>query len=254
MIIGDSKSDEQLVKLIPTIESQINEWQIVNVNILRESQLTRDQVMDRIYNEYKHSEGIIYPISSLKVIMIVRLGIINNYAIMKNTMETNLPSHCCRFMLRKMNEASLKQIQADLNPLNDNANSEESMFIQRQKRRQNVLLIADDDSFIRKAMKKILLASGSLVEAEDSKKVILQYINNNPDILFLDIHMPGKNGLELIQDIMGIDPDAYIIVLSADSSAENVLKALEEGAVGFLSKPPSKKKMLQYITQCITIQ
>ena len=101
---------------------------------------------------------------------------------------------------------------------------------------------------------KLLAVSGTLVEAEDSSQVMSQYLARNPDIIFLDIHMPGKSGLELIKDIMEIDPDAVIIVLSADSSAENVMKALEEGAAGFLSKPPSKNKIQDYMSQCITIR
>ena len=84
--------------------------------------------------------------------------------------------------------------------------------------------------------------------------VLKFYHEHNPDILFLDIHMPGRTGLDLINEILEIDPDAYIIILSADSSADNVVKAINKGAIGFLSKPPAKDRMQQYINQCITIR
>lgn len=254
MIIGSKDKHEDVMALIPAIQESMDEWQMLNISILRESQLTRDQVLERLLNKYKEHKGFIYPASPTKIIMGVRFGVIDNYAIMKKHIEESVPNNCCHITLKKMSPVGLKHVQTDLTQSNNNMLLEDTMFDQRQKRRQNMLLIADDDAFIRKAMKKLLLASGVLIEAGDSKAVVTQYINKNPDVLFLDIHMPGKNGLELIQDIMEVDPDAYIVLLSADSSPGNVLKALEEGAVGFLSKPPSKKKVQDYLSQCITVR
>ena len=66
--------------------------------------------------------------------------------------------------------------------------------------------------------------------------------------------MPDKTGLELIPDIIDIDSDAFIIILSADSNKDNVIAALEEGGAGFLTKPPAKAKVQEYLTQCITMK
>jgi two-component system, chemotaxis family, chemotaxis protein CheY len=74
-----------------------------------------------------------------------------------------------------------------------------------------------------------------------------------PDILLLDIHMPGKDGLEVLHDIQDIDPQAYIIMLSADSSAENVGYTLQEGAKGFMTKPFTREKLLELTHKCPTI-
>lgn len=255
MILADKENDTQLMMLVPSIKHYMNEWQIVNINVLKESQLTRKRIMERVLQIYEKYDGLIYPVSPKKIIMLIRLGLLHNYMYMKKDLEKKMPDHCCCITMRKMNAiVGLKQVQIDLLECDEGVVLEESMYDQRQKRSGNVILIADDDKFIRTSMAKLLAIAGMLVEAQDSSKVISQYLEHNPDIVFLDIHMLGKNGLDLIRDIIGIDPDAYIIVLSADSSAGNVMKALEEGASGFLSKPPAKVKVREYLSQCITVK
>lgn len=254
MILADKKNDSQLLALVPSIKRHMDEWQIVNVNVMKETSLSQQQIIEKLMSNYEGHEGLIYPVSTTKIVMLVRLGIVHNYAYMKTEIEQRMPKHCCRIMMRKVNAAGLKQIQIDLMEREDGLAISDNMYQRRQDRKENVILIADDDRFTRLSMAKLLAISGSLVEAENASEVMSQYLNRNPDIVFLDIHMPGKSGLEVIKDIIGVDPDAYIIVLSADSSAGNVLKALEEGAAGFLSKPPSKAKVQEYINQCITVK
>ena len=254
MILVDKKHDAELIALAPSIRHHMNEWQIVNINILKDSSLQQQEVIERLLRNYEKYEGLIYPVSVAKIVMLARLGLVHSYAYMKTEIEQQLPKYCCRVMMRKMNAAGLKQIQLDLMERDDGIVFEEDMYHQRLERKQNIILVADDDTFIRSSMKKLLGASGTLVEAAGGMEVMSCYLKYNPDIVFLDIHMPGKNGLELVREIIKMDTDAFIIILSADSSAGNVMKALDEGAVGFLSKPPAKHKVQEYISQCITIR
>ena len=156
-------------------------------------------------------------------------------------------------MLRKMSTMGMKQIQIDLMEKNTSIDLIDDLYTRRVERKKNVIMIADDDAFVRKSMSSLLAACGNIEEIDTGEKVTKAYLKHNPDFLLLDIHMPGKTGLEIIEEIMEFDADAFIIVLSADSSSENVLSALDNGASGFLTKPPSQEKIQDYLNKCITI-
>ena len=94
---------------------------------------------------------------------------------------------------------------------------------------------------------------GTIIEVDSGDKVVTKYLNHNPDMVILDIHMPGKSGLNVAEELLDVDPDAYVIVFSADSKAQNVLTAMERGANGFLSKPPQKEKIDAYVKRCMTM-
>ncbi len=254
MILAEKNNDAQLMALLPSIQHHINEWQIVHFNVLKTSTIKFDDILKRLCHAHENYDGLIYAISPTKVIMLARFGLVHNYDNIKKDIEKNIPKHCCRVKIQKMNAAGIKQLNIDIISQETNTPLDQKMYYKRQNRSENVLMVADDDKLVRMTMSKMLSTSGNLVEVESGNQVITNYQKYNPDIIFLDIHMPGKNGLELIQDIMAIDPDAFIIVLSADSSAQNVVKALDEGAVGFLSKPPLKEKVQEYVSQCITIR
>jgi two-component system chemotaxis response regulator CheY len=64
--------------------------------------------------------------------------------------------------------------------------------------------------------------------------------------------MPNKTGLELVDEIMSIDSDAFVVILSSDSNRENVLASISKGAIGFLAKPIQKDKIEKIMNQCIT--
>lgn len=252
MIIANKKNESQLIALAPSIKNYMNEWQIINVNILKNSTFSQDEIMQRFIQQYRSFEGVIYPISETKIVIIIRLGILENYAIMKSEIEGKLPHHCCRILLKKMNSTGLKQIQIDLTKKDAAVDFAEDLFGERINRKENIVLVADDDSFIRKSLKIPLMPFDKICEVESGKEVVAEYIKHNPDILLLDIHMPDKTGLELIPEVFEIDSDAFIIILSADSNKDNVIKALELGAAGFLTKPPAKDKIQTYINQCMT--
>ena len=254
MILANKKNDTELMTLVLSIKNYMNEWQIVNVNVIDNSRLSQRSILERLLDQYRRYEGMIYPVSDKKIVMLVRLGLIENYAIMKAEIEQKIPEHCCRVLLRKMSAIGLRQMQIGLMNKDNSVGLQDNLFAHRGERRENVILIADDDPFVRKSMATILTPCGTVFEAKSGDEVVAAYIQHNPDILLLDIHMPEKTGLELIPEIIEYDSDAFILVLSADSMRENVLIALEKGAAGFLTKPPAKQKVQEYLGQCITIR
>lgn len=251
MIIGDKKNEAQLLGLIPSIKNFMWEWQIVTVKIPKSTQASVDEIVKSLYETYKQYEGVLYPVKDGKIVLLVRMGLINNYSILKTEIEEKMPKYNCRVMVRKMSTAGLKQIQIDLSAVNSSI-ARLNMFDEREKRRQNKVLIVDDDMFVRKTMKSIIGGVAEVVEVDRGDQALTNYLKHNPDVVLLDIHMPNVNGLDLVDELLELDPDAFIVIFSADSVKENVLAAIEKGAVGFLSKPPIKGKLENYLQQCIT--
>ena len=101
------------------------------------------------------------------------------------------------------------------------------------------VLIADDASLIRTIIKKSLTKYGYEVvgEAKNGQEAVDLYNQLRPDLLTLDLIMPEKEGIEVIQEIMKIDPQAKILVVSSLKQDLIAEEALKFGAKGCLSKP-----------------
>ncbi len=100
-------------------------------------------------------------------------------------------------------------------------------------------MIADDSDAIRKVLKDMVsLGDHEVVgEANDGAEAVEKFNTVKPDVLLLDLTMPEKDGLTVLKEIKGTNPDAKIIVFSGDDSKETVNECLEAGAVSFIPKP-----------------
>lgn len=123
----------------------------------------------------------------------------------------------------------------------------------RNDRTENLTLIADDDLFIHKVLREILKPFTQFDEAVDGADVLAKYKETLPDVIFLDIHMPNVEGLQLIKDIKDFDPDAHIVMVTADSKLENVQSAIKDGAAGFIVKPFDKQTVIKSFGRCPTV-
>lgn len=79
------------------------------------------------------------------------------------------------------------------------------------------IIIVDDAAFMRLNLKQIMEGLGHevIAEAENGKEAIEKYKNKKPDIIFMDITMPEMDGIEAVEKIKEIDPEAKIIMCSA---------------------------------------
>ena len=101
-------------------------------------------------------------------------------------------------------------------------------------------VIADDDPFARRVIKDVLTASGVLViaEARDGRQAVEFALYYRPDVVIMDVVMPGLDGILAMRQILKIVPDQLVIVLTGadDPDDELGLLALRAGAAGFISK------------------
>jgi two-component system chemotaxis response regulator CheY len=99
-------------------------------------------------------------------------------------------------------------------------------------------LLVDDDSYSRDLLGSILRDLNCTTDhASSGMDAISKCKASQVDLLFLDIEMPGISGFETLEKILENTPDQYAIMISAHSTLDNVKKAIELGAMGFVVKP-----------------
>lgn len=113
------------------------------------------------------------------------------------------------------------------------------------------VLICDDSILARKQIKDIISIVGSpiILEAGDGEGAIEMYKAHNPDLVFLDIVMPKKDGNIAIKEIMAYDKDANIIIVSSVGTHSQLKAALEAGAVDFIQKPINKLHIIDALNK-----
>lgn len=101
------------------------------------------------------------------------------------------------------------------------------------------VLICDDSLLIRKKLKQILeiCQIQQVEEAVDGIDAIDKVSTFQPNLVFLDIVMPKKDGIETLIEIKKINPDVKVIMASSVGTQNNLKKALENGAYDFIQKP-----------------
>ena len=99
-------------------------------------------------------------------------------------------------------------------------------------------LIADDDEALRSLVSQVLEADGYTVDvAKDGESAWKLFQNRIPDLVFADIRMPGKSGLDLLADIRRTHPQTHVIIMTSHASLETAIGALKNGAYDYLIKP-----------------
>jgi DNA-binding NarL/FixJ family response regulator len=112
------------------------------------------------------------------------------------------------------------------------------------------LVIADDHKIVRDGIKALLLSCANIKvigEACNGKqlKEILKKLK--PDVLLLDIIMPGETGLELIPSVLKVVPGVKILILSSEMEEDVVCEAVSRGAIGFLHKDSPEHELIKAI-------
>ncbi len=104
------------------------------------------------------------------------------------------------------------------------------------------VLLADDHTLVRAGFRALLTGLGGIqvvAEAGDGYEVLRLIDVHNPDLVLMDIAMPGLNGLETTMQLVKEFPTVRVIILSMHANAEYVRRALDAGALGYLIKEAS---------------
>ncbi len=118
--------------------------------------------------------------------------------------------------------------------------------------RKHRILIVDDDFEFRLSLRKILQKAGYTVSSASSASQASQILSKHAyPLIFLDLHMPGKSGLELLHEVKEKTPESKVIMITVDDSADNYSEAMSTGAFAVLQKPLKMKKLLTYASMAL---
>lgn len=112
------------------------------------------------------------------------------------------------------------------------------------------ILIGDDSILTRKQLKDVISTYGTpiFLEASNGQDTIDLYKKESPDLVFLDIVMPVKDGNAAIREIISYDKDADIVIVSSVGTQSQLRAAIEAGAKDFIQKPFSPDQIHHVIT------
>jgi len=100
------------------------------------------------------------------------------------------------------------------------------------------LLIVDDEQSVRYSFKKLFSSSNyTISEAGNANEAIITFNKEKPNLVILDIEMPGKDGIEVLKEIKEISPKTPVIIITAYGSGDRVIKAMKYGAYEYVEKP-----------------
>jgi two-component system invasion response regulator UvrY len=113
----------------------------------------------------------------------------------------------------------------------------------------NVMLV-DDHAVVRMGFKMLLESASDIkviAEAENGEQAVKLFVEHHPDVIVMDITMPGIGGLEAIERIMAKDNSARILVLSAHEDSVHPKRVLNAGAMGYLTKRSAAEELIKAI-------
>jgi DNA-binding NarL/FixJ family response regulator len=112
------------------------------------------------------------------------------------------------------------------------------------------VLVADDHAVVRKGLKQILSKTHDLTvtdEAGTRRELFEKVAKNRPDMVVLDISMPGRNGLYILKEIKNQKPKLPVLMLGKDSEEQYAIRALKAGASGCLTKESQPEEFIKAI-------
>jgi DNA-binding NarL/FixJ family response regulator len=112
------------------------------------------------------------------------------------------------------------------------------------------VLLADDHSIVRAGLRRIVEESGDMqvvAEADDGREAIELVKKAAPDVAVIDISMPGLDGLEVINQLQSRHPELPILVLTMHEEGQYVVRAIQAGAMGYLTKQSAPEQLVNAI-------
>jgi len=112
------------------------------------------------------------------------------------------------------------------------------------------VLIADDHTVVRKGLKQILLEefpTAHIEDVADAEEMIKKVMNAKWDVVVSDMSMPGRSGLDALQQIKQIYPDLPVLILSIHPEEHYALRVLKAGASGYLSKGSASDELVKAV-------
>ena len=109
------------------------------------------------------------------------------------------------------------------------------------------VMVVDDHSIVRVGLKQVLEQCGEFEvvgDATDGEEAVRVAAEVSPDVVVMDVMMPGKDGVEACREIMESAPDTRVVMLTASTEEAAVVEAVAAGATGYLQKETDRERLL----------
>lgn len=115
------------------------------------------------------------------------------------------------------------------------------------------ILIVDDAAAVRSLLNNVLTAQGYVVVGQlaSGTGLLETIVKTNPDVVCLDYHLPGSDGMDLLRQVHAAHPDVSVVMITGDTDHGLEEAAADAGAEGFIQKPFSLAKLVQDISQVV---
>ncbi len=116
------------------------------------------------------------------------------------------------------------------------------------------ILLADDQELVRTGIASMINASPEcqvIAEAQSGPEAVRLYKRHRPDLVLMDVRMPGGSGLEATKEILAWDPGARVLILTTFQDDEYVMSALQMGAAGYLLKDTNAPRLFHAMKQAL---
>src|SRR5690606_227467 len=116
------------------------------------------------------------------------------------------------------------------------------------------ILIADDHSVVRKGLRQILLEGfpgAQVEEVADAEDMVKKVIASDWDVVISDLSMPGRSGLEALQQIKQVQPKLPVLILSIHPEEQYAIRVLKSGASGYLSKDLAPEELVNAVQRVL---
>jgi len=117
------------------------------------------------------------------------------------------------------------------------------------------VLLADDHSIVRAGLRRIVEESGDMeviAEASDGREAVRQALEKKPDVAVIDISMPGLDGLEVVSQLQHYYPKLPLLILTMHEEAQYVVRAIQAGAMGYVTKQSAPEQLVAAIKKVIS--
>lgn len=256
ILVGEHEK-EALLQFIAEIKPSYQSWQIAEIRLSEEAvqSLGIRHAARLIHRQFSKANGKLVICNHQELFMLINMECkLPKHKITTQTQEA-LGNFDCEVFVDDLSIEGLCKLEILIQgPRSAPALCMDISLPERRRRRiYNLVYIADDDFFIRSLIEKSFKNRAVIKHFTDGCSVVSAYSDEAPDMVLLDFHLPDKKGGIILQELREIDPDAYIVMLSADSSKDNVLNTAQLGAKGFLPKPFTLKRLMEYYQQCPTV-
>jgi nitrogen regulation protein NR(I) len=116
------------------------------------------------------------------------------------------------------------------------------------------ILIVDDDKSIRYSLKRMMEGNYSILTAQNGEEALERVKASSPDLIIMDIKMPGRSGIDILREIKSIDPKSLVIIMTAYGTTETAIEAMKYGAFDYILKPFPIPQMKGLVEKALSLR